>query len=108
MKNLLSELVLTFCLFLTNAATGASQPNFVWIVSEDNSVHYQELFFRGGAKTPNIAKLAEEGLLFTHAFSNAAVCSAARTTLATGVFGPRIATHYHRNLEKVNLLPTKK
>ncbi len=37
-----------------------TKPNFVWIVSEDNSMHYQELFFEGGAKTPNIAKLAHQ------------------------------------------------
>ncbi|KGK00086.1 sulfatase-like hydrolase/transferase [Thalassotalea sp. ND16A] len=81
----------------------SDKPNFVWIVSEDNSIHYQNLFFDGGATTPHIAELAKKGLKFTHAFSNAAVCSSARSTLATGVYGPRIATHYHRGLKKTKL-----
>ncbi len=71
-------------------------PNFVWIVSEDNSKHYLKLFDERGTETPNIAKLAENGLIFSRAFSNAPVCSVARTTLATGCYAPRIGTHYHR------------
>ena len=30
----------------------AKQPNIVWIVSEDNSIHYLNHFFPGGAVTP--------------------------------------------------------
>ena len=76
-------------------------PNIVWITSEDNSKHYMALFDEHGAKTPNIEKLAENGVLYTHAFSNAAVCSAARSTLISGSYGPRLATHYHRNIQQV-------
>ncbi len=77
----------------------ADKPNIVWIVSEDNSKHYLKLFDENGIETPNIAKLAEHGLLFTRAFSNAPVCSVARTTLATGCFAPRIGTQFHRRSE---------
>jgi uncharacterized sulfatase len=40
--------------------------------------------------------MAAEGITFDHAFSNAPVCSVARTTLATGCYAPRIGTQYHR------------
>ena len=80
----------------TAAAGADDRPNVVWIVSEDNSVHYLERFFAGGAKAPNIDSLARHGLTFDHAFSNAPVCSVARTTLATGCYGPRIGTQFHR------------
>ncbi|GAF02204.1 sulfatase family protein [Saccharicrinis fermentans] len=76
-------------------------PNIVWITSEDNSKHYMDMFDEHGVPTPNIASLAENGVVFTHAFSNAAVCSAARSTLISGCYGPRMASHYHRKLEKV-------
>lgn len=72
------------------------RPNIVWLVSEDNSMHYLDLYFKGTAKTPAIAKLAKNGITFRHAFSNAPVCSVARTTLATGCYGPRIGTQFHR------------
>lgn len=74
----------------------ADQPNLVWLVSEDNSKHFLKLFDEHGAETPNIAELASHGLIYRHAFSNSPVCSVARTTLATGCYGPRIGTQYHR------------
>jgi len=81
--------------------TGPEQPNIVWITSEDNSKHYMKLFDENGVKTPNIESLAEHGVIFTRAFSNAPVCSAARSTLISGCYGPRIASHYHRKIKKV-------
>ena len=74
----------------------AERPNVVWLVSEDNSVHYLKMFDSNGAATPNIQRLAEHGLTYDNAFSNAPVCSVARTTLATGCYGPRIGTQFHR------------
>lgn len=78
-------------------------PNIVWITSEDNSVHYMKMFFEHGVSTPNIEKLADSGLKFTHAFSNTPVCSAARSTLISGVYGPRFASHYHRKQQPIPL-----
>jgi len=80
----------------THVADAADHPNFVWLISEDNSTHYLKLFDEHGAETPRIAELAKHGLLFENAFSNAPVCSVARTTLITGCYGPRIGTQYHR------------
>lgn len=78
-------------------------PNIVWIVSEDNSKHYMKLFDDNGVETPSIENLANQGVIFTHAFSNAAVCSAARSTLIASSYGPRLATHYHRRMAKVEM-----
>lgn len=83
-------------LLLTATASAAERPNIVWIVSEDNSMHYLRHFFEGGAATPAIEALAAHGLTFDHAFSNAPVCSVARTTLATMCYGSRIGTQFHR------------
>ena len=79
----------------------ASQPNFVWLISEDNSKHWLNLYDKGGAATPRIAELAAQGLVFDHAFSNAPVCSVARTTLMTSCYAPRIGTQYHRRSVEV-------
>lgn len=72
------------------------RPNVVWLISEDNSIHYMDLFHPHGAKTPRIAELARHGILFEQAFSNSPVCSVARTTLMTSCFAPRIGTQFHR------------
>ena len=95
MKNLVCLLIVA-CLSSTGTLWGADRPNVVFIVSEDNSTHYLRHFFPGGAKTPAIEALARDGLTYEHAFSNAPVCSVARTTLATSCYGPRIGAQYHR------------
>ncbi|MEL6108024.1 MAG: sulfatase-like hydrolase/transferase [Planctomycetota bacterium] len=86
-------------LVLVTALAGASaakQPNIVWIMSEDNSADYYRHFDPTGAPAPNIEALAAHGVTFDNAFSNAPVCSVARTTLITGCYGPRIGTQFHR------------
>lgn len=76
-------------------------PNIVWITSEDNSIHYMDLYTEGGAPTPNIEALAEHGVLFSNAFSNGPVCSVARSTLISGCYAPRIGANYHRREKHV-------
>ncbi|CAN5346177.1 sulfatase [soil metagenome] len=80
----------------------AKRPNIVWILSEDNSKHYLKLFDPDGVETPHIEKLAKQGVIFDHAFSNSPVCSVARSTLITGTYAPRTAIHMHR---KIKLAP---
>ena len=86
-------------LLLGRAADAARRPNFVWILSEDNSTHYLKLFNDAGAPAPNIEALARDGLVFDHAFSCGPVCSVARTTLVTGCLAPRIGTQFHRRMK---------
>ncbi len=84
-------------------AHAADRPNFLWILSEDTSKHYLGLFDETGAPAPNIERLAEQGLVFEHAFSNSPVCSVARTTLMTGLYAPRVGTQYHRKIKPATL-----
>lgn len=87
----------------SDALAAGRKPNLVWLVSEDNSKHFMKLFDENGAETPNIEKLADQGVIFTHAFSNCPVCSAARSSLATCCYGSRIGTHFHRKHVSVPL-----
>ena len=77
------------------------RPNFVWIVSEDNSKHYMKLFDPIGISTPHIEALARDGVVYTHAFSNAPVCSVARSTLISSCYAPRTGTQFHRKSKPV-------
>jgi len=95
---LLSILAVAPC---THAAD--ERPNIVWILSEDNSQHYLRLYGDELGITPNIEQLATEGVTFNHAFSNAPVCSVARTTLMTGMLAPRVGFQYHRRSKLAQL-----
>jgi arylsulfatase A-like enzyme len=90
-------------LLLTLSLHAIDRPNIVWIVSEDNSIHYLKHFFAEGTSAPNIESMAAAGLTFDHAFSNAPVCSVARTTLATSCFGPRVGTQFHRKYRQAEM-----
>ncbi|MGB1931376.1 MAG: sulfatase-like hydrolase/transferase, partial [Mariniblastus sp.] len=86
-----------------DSAIAQDRPNIVWIMSEDNSKHYLKLFDPMGAATPNITNLAKNGVVFDRAFSNAPVCSVARTTLISMVYAPRLGTQFHRRIELANM-----
>ncbi len=103
LKTLKGVLVTIFLSLLASCAAKEQlpPPNIVWLTSEDNSVHYMKLYDEHGVAMPNIEALAAQGLTFNYCFSNAAVCSAARSTLISQCYGPRVGSHYHRKLEKV-------
>lgn len=77
-------------------AAPASRPNILWIVSEDNSP-YLGCYGDPLAQTPNLDKLAAQGIRYRNAISNAPVCSVTRTTLLAGMHSATLATHNHRS-----------
>jgi len=87
----------------TYAHTAADRPNILWITSEDNAKHFMRAFDAAGAPMPNLERLAAEGIRFTRTFSNAPVCSPARSALISGVYGPRIGAQFHRRAQPVSL-----
>ncbi len=77
---------LTFVLVVCCAITiRASQPNILLIVSEDNG---PELGCYGDpcAKTPNLDRLASQGIRFERAFVPQAGCSQSRASFLTGLY----------------------
>jgi len=73
-------------------ATGAekprlsgTRPNVLFILADDLS--YQDLSCYGQTRfqTPNLDRLAQEGLVFPHAYSGAPECAPSRASLMTGM-----------------------
>jgi len=84
------------------------RPNVLWIVSEDNGPHLGA-YGDGYARTPTLDALAEEGVRYTNASSNAPVCAPARSTLITGMYAPSLGSQHMRSRavlpDHVRLLP---
>lgn len=82
---------LAWLLFMATVAAAAveSRPNIVMILVDD--LGYADLACYGSKvqRTPNIDRLAAEGLRFTDFHSNAAVCSPTRVALLTGQYPQR-------------------
>lgn len=102
-KTLRITFIILFSILFFSCNNQDEKPNIVWLVTEDNSIHYMNLYTKGAAEMPAISALANQGVVFDNAFSNAPVCSVARSTIITGAYAPRIGTQYHRKMSKVKL-----
>ncbi|MCW5981355.1 MAG: sulfatase [Bryobacteraceae bacterium] len=75
---------------------GARRPNILWIVAEDLSPDLG-CYGNGLVRTPNLDRLASEGVRFTRAFVTAPVCSASRSAIVTGMYQTTVGGHNHRS-----------
>lgn len=61
------------------------RPNLLFVIADD-CTHLDLGCYGGQAHTPNIDRLAEQGLRFTRCFQTTAMCSPTRHTLYTGLY----------------------
>lgn len=73
-------------------------PNILWISTEDLSPRIGA-YGDEVARTPNLDRLAREGLLFENAYTTAAVCAPSRAAIITGMFQNAIGAHHMRTTE---------
>lgn len=88
-------------LFLLLASAALARPNILWITSEDNASHWLGCYGNKDARTPRLDALAAQGLLFTAAYSNAAVCAVARSTILNGVYATSQGTQHMRSRHRI-------
>ena len=78
----LLPLAIVFCSSLLSAA---ERPNLVFIIADDMT--FRDIGCYGGqAHTPNIDRLATEGMKFERCFQAAPMCSPTRHNLYTGLY----------------------
>ena len=65
-------------------AADAERPNIVFILADDLGMGDLGCYGQERLKTPNIDRLAAEGMRFTSAYSGASVCAPSRCALMTG------------------------
>ncbi len=70
--------------------------NILWIVAEDMLPNWS-CFGEKTIKTPNIDRLAREGVRFTRAFVTCPVCSPSRSALISGMYQTKLGAHNHRS-----------
>ena len=71
-------------------AGNLARPNFVFILADD--LGYADLGCYGGRDncSPNLDRMATEGLRFTNGYANSCVCSPSRFAIATGRYQHRL------------------
>ena len=75
-----------------------ARPNILWITCEDISPHLG-CYGDTRAITPNLDRLARQGVRYTRAFATASVCTPARSCLITGVYASSLGTQHLRGLQ---------
>ena len=76
--------------------SSSDRPNIIYIVSDDHG--YQALSCYDGNlnKTPNLDRLAYEGVIFSRAFVTNSICSPSRAALLTGKFSNKNGLYFNR------------
>ena len=78
-------------------AQSSTKPNILWLVIEDTSPQNIGCYGSLAVNTPNIDKLAKEGVRFTNAYSTGTSCAPSRSTIITGVKTYKMGTGNQRS-----------
>ena len=92
----------SFCLGLGTLRAAEPPLNVLLITADD--LGYETIDFLAGkvpGVTPNISKLATEGVSFQHGYVNAAICAPSRSVMATGRYS------HNSGLYGFNKMPKK-
>ena len=88
-QKLLTGLLLFFILLSCNNKPEPQKHhirNVVVIVTDDHALKVTGSYGNSIIRTPNIDRLAEEGVMFTRAYCNSPICSASRQSMLTGKY----------------------
>ncbi|NVJ98220.1 MAG: arylsulfatase [Alphaproteobacteria bacterium] len=66
-------------------ASSATPPNIVFILADDMGINTPGIYGGKVIETPNIDRLAKDGMRFTQAYSSSSLCAPARASLLTGL-----------------------
>ena len=98
------RLLLTLAVLLAaSAISSAAPPNVLVILADDCT--YNDLPAYGGknARTPNLDRLATQGLLFEHAYLSEAMCQPCRSELYTGLSPVRNGCAWNHSASRAEL-----
>jgi uncharacterized sulfatase len=85
LSGLLSALfLLAACVVFSAAQRPATKPNLVFILADDLGYGDVGSYGQQQIKTPNIDRLAAEGMRFTNFYAGSTVCAPSRCVLMTG------------------------
>ncbi|MEQ1859213.1 MAG: sulfatase [Chthoniobacteraceae bacterium] len=76
--------VLVLLLFIALAASAADKPNILFLLSDDHSYPYLSCYGNKDLRTPNLDRLASEGMRFDRMFVSCPQCVPSRAALMTG------------------------
>jgi arylsulfatase A-like enzyme len=71
---------------LSAAAAAPARPNVVFVMADDHAAHAISAYGSRVSETPNIDRLAREGMLFRNVFATNSICTPSRASILTGTY----------------------
>jgi len=112
MKQILTN-ILTTILLLTGATVAGQKKtktepyNILWLSCEDIGP-IMATYGAPGIETPNIDRLAKEGIQYNHAYSTVGVCAPSRSSIITGMYPVSIGSQHMRTGNHWGIVHRKK
>jgi len=66
------------------SSEGKKRPNILFIMSDDHDAHAIGCYGSKVNQTPNLDRLAKEGMRFEHCFCTNSICAPSRAVILTG------------------------
>ena len=85
----LSILAVLLCIFCCSSQAIATSPNMIMVFIDDMGWGDFSCFGNTEVRTPNVDRLAAEGIRFSQFYVNSPICSPSRCALATGQYPQR-------------------
>ena len=84
----------------------SEKPNIIFLLSDDQTSIATGCYGNSQVVTPNMDKLAEEGIMFQNHYNTSAICMASRVNIMTGMYEYKAGCNFeHGSLRVENKLP---
>jgi arylsulfatase A-like enzyme len=105
--SLLSVFVLACATCVSFASEPGTRPNIVFLMADDQCTYSMGCYGTPNVQTPNLDRLAQEGIVFDNHYDTTAICMASRANVLTGNLEYRTGCNFeHGNLVKEHWLKT--
>ena len=89
----LLRILLLFLAFTLSASAAPKKPNLIFILTDNHGAWTLGCYGNKDIQTPNLDRMAAEGVLFERAMASNAVCSPTRATYLTGLMPSQHGVH---------------
>ncbi|WP_299671424.1 sulfatase [uncultured Polaribacter sp.] len=99
-KNTIFLILISLFIFGCSSSTKGdkkinNKPNIILFVTDDHGLDALGAYGNKVIKTPNLDKLASEGITFSNAYCTSASCTASRSVILSGKFGHATGSYGH-------------
>ncbi len=96
------DLLWIICAFaVANVAAAETRPNIIYLMTDDQTIGALGCYGNKDIITPNLDKLASEGVRFANHYDTTSICMASRSSVMTGLYEYRHGCNFsHGDMER--------